>query len=180
MTDIEETTASNESADWSTHDILPQARSRHGGGGLLIAAATFQDESGRHGLSVVQNETAVIRLRLVARRGIRPSAGLHLYDRLGNLVFAVGTKQLRKPLPGMRPGQQMDVTFHLTFSVQPGEYTLSLGCSDTPETESDICELEDQHEGLGPIAVHSLPGMARFYGIARLPIDVTFNPSGEV
>jgi hypothetical protein len=68
------------------------------------------------------------------------------------------------------------VTFHITFSVQPGEYTFSLGCSAQPDKHApDVGELEDQHEGLGPITVYpAAPGEPYFYGIARLPMEVSF------
>jgi hypothetical protein len=68
------------------------------------------------------------------------------------------------------------VTFRITFSVQPGEYTFSLGCSARPEAGlPDVGELEDQHEGLGPLTVYPpAPGEPYFYGIARLPMEVSY------
>jgi ABC-type polysaccharide/polyol phosphate transport system ATPase subunit len=164
-------------ADLLSHDILRRARSRHGSRTLELVAATFQDESGRHALSLRQGETAAIRLLLRAHEPVpTPSAGIHLFDRLGNLVFAAGTAQLRKPLPDMDEGDERVVTFRITFSVQPGEYVFSLGCSAQPEqAPADVSPLEDQHEGLGPLAVYPPPeGQPYFYGIARLPMEVSF------
>jgi ABC-type polysaccharide/polyol phosphate transport system ATPase subunit len=160
--------------DLSAHNILPAARSRHGARGMEIVAATFQNEQGHHALTVAQSQPATIRMLLRAHRPFdRPSAGLHLYDRLGNLVFAAGATQLRVPLPPLRAGDELPVTIRLTFSVQPGEYTLSLGCAEAPAGEVDVGVLQDQHEGIGPIAVHHAgPGFPRFYGIAQLPMEL--------
>ena len=162
---------------FATNDILAGARSRHGARGLEVVAATFQDGRGRHAMALKQGETATLRLKLRANRPFpRPSAGIHLFDRLGNLVFAAGTAQLRRPLPAMEAGGERVVTFRITFSVQPGEYTFSLGCSAQPaEGEPDVSPLEDQHEGLGPLTVYPPPaGEPYFFGIARLPMEVEF------
>ena len=164
-------------SDFKSHDILPGARSRHGGRRLEVVAATFQDSQGRHALSLRQNETATVRLLLRANASFdRPSAGINLFDRLGNLVFAAGSTQLQTPLPAMAAGRERVVTFRITFSVQPGEYTFSLGCSARPEEGlPDVGELEDQHEGLGPLTVYPpAPGEPYFYGIARLPMEVSY------
>jgi ABC-type polysaccharide/polyol phosphate transport system ATPase subunit len=169
--------ATGNHADLLSHDILRRARSRHGSRALELVAATFQDESGRHALSLRQGEIATVRLLLRAREPVpTPSAGIHLFDRLGNLVFAAGTAQLRKPLPDMDEGDERVVTFRITFSVQPGEYVFSLGCSVQPEQgPPDVSPLEDQHEGLGPLTVYPPPeGQPYFYGIARLPMEVSF------
>jgi hypothetical protein len=163
--------------DLLIHDILRRARSRHGGRALELVVGTFQDAQGRYALSVRQGEAATIRLLLRARDPVpTPSAGIHLFDRLGNLVFAAGTAQLRRPLPEMSPGDERLVTFRITFSVQPGEYIFSLGCSVQPEQgPPDISPLEDQHEGLGPLTVYPpTEGQPYFYGIARLPMEVSF------
>lgn len=157
------------------HDILRNARSRHGTRELEVLAATIQDESGNHALSVMQSQTITIRLLMCARRPVQhPSAGLHLFDRLGNLVFAAGTAQLRKEIPPMAAGEERLVTFLLTLSVQPGEYTLSLGCAEIHDNNIDVAPITDQHEGIGPIAVHARQGqMSSFYGISRLPMEAT-------
>jgi lipopolysaccharide transport system ATP-binding protein len=155
-------------------DVLRGARSRHGGRELELLAATIQGEDGGHTMSVLQSQTVIIRVLLRANRRIqRPSAGLHLFDRLGNLVFAAGTAQLRQDVPPMESGEERVVTFRLTLALQPGEYTLSLGCAELAGADANVGVLSDQCEGLGPIAVHVPQGeLARFYGIARLPMEV--------
>ena len=76
----------------------------------------------------------------------------------------------------MAAREERVITFRITFSVQPGEYTFSLGCSAQPdEGQPDVSPLEDQHEGLGPLTVYPPPaGEPYFYGIARLPMEVSY------
>lgn len=156
------------------NDVLRTARSRHGDRALELLAATIEDEAGAHTMSLMQSQVITIRLLIRARQAAQhPSAGLHLYDRLGNLVFAAGTAQLRQDMPPMATGDERLVTFHLTLAVQPGEYTLSLGCAELPAADADVGVFADQCEGIGPITVHVPQGeTARFYGIAQLPMEV--------
>ena len=157
-----------------SQDILRGSRSRYGAGGLRLVAATFQDDGGRHTMTLQQMAAATIRVLLRAVADFeRPSVGIHLYDRLGNLVFAAGTAHLGVTIPPMHAGDERVITLRLTFSVQPGEYTLSIGCSAVPPTGApDVSELEDQCEGLGPIGVAPWPGSPPpFHGIAALPMQ---------
>jgi len=155
-------------------DVLMAARSRHGDGPLRLVAATLAAAGGPAGLSFVQSDVAEFRVLLTAAAAVeRPACGIHLYDRLGNLVFAAGTTQLRVPVPPMRAGDERVLTFRLTLSVQPGEYTLSAGTSEVPPPGPDVGVLHDQAEGIGPIAIHPSDEVpARFYGIARLPLEI--------
>jgi hypothetical protein len=161
-------------ASLSRNDVLPMARSRHGSRELQMVSATFQDDAGSYSTSFQQMRTVTIRVLLKANAPItRPSAGLHLFDRLGNLVFAAGTAQLRRSLPAMQPEDERLVTFRLTLSLQPGEYTLSLGCADLQNPDANVGVFSDQCEGLGPLSVHAPQDqLARFYGIAQLPLEV--------
>jgi ABC-type polysaccharide/polyol phosphate transport system ATPase subunit len=159
------------------NDILPCARARHGEGRLRLIAATLANAHGQSGLIATQGDPIVLRVLLTAAEPFeRPSCGIHLYDRLGNLVFAAGTKQQRVPLPPMSAGDERIITFRLTLDVQPGEYTLSVGCSESTQMSGapDVGVIQDQHEGLGPIAVHPTGETPpRYYGIAKLPLDIT-------
>ena len=156
------------------NDILCRARSRHGAGRLRLVAATFQDEQGRHSTALRQMSAGLVRVLLRANSQFdHPSVGVHLYDRLGNLVFAAGTAHLGLILPPMRQGHELIVALRIKFNVQPGEYILSVGCSAAPPPGApDVSDLEDQCEGLGPIAISpQLGGRPPFHGIAALPMD---------
>lgn len=155
------------------HNILPQARSRHGDRELELLAATFEDGAGKHAMAARMLETATIRLLVTARRAIAsPSAGLHLYDRVGNLVFAAGTRQLRTPFPAMQAGEERVVTLRLGMSVQPGPYTLTLGCGEAAGGPN-VGLVQDRHEGLGPVSVsYDADVTLPFYGAAQLPLDI--------
>lgn len=157
------------------YNILPSARSRIGNQELQVLAATFQNEHGEHSMSVEMMKTATIRVLLQARKPIAsPATGLHLYDRLANLVFAAGTRQLRFPMEPMAAAEERVISFRLRFSVQPGEYTLSLGCSEPSPQGANLGFIHDRHEGLGPISIHyEGTEVMPFYGVALLPMNIS-------
>jgi ABC-type polysaccharide/polyol phosphate transport system ATPase subunit len=159
----------------TAHNILPMAKSRHGSRDLELVAAICQDESAAHTLSIQSTHTVAITLQVRATAVVpRPSCGLHLYDRLGNLVFATGTKQMRVALGPMSAGDERVLTFRLTLNVQPGEYTFSLSCANRSESDlPDIGDTLDHHQGLGPLTVHQPADLLpTFYGIAQLPMEI--------
>lgn len=157
------------------HDVLPGARSRHGSGDLAIEAASFQTDSGAYGMTVEMRRSATIRLLLKANAAIeRPQCGIHVYDRLANLVFAAGSRQRGLEIPRMEAGERVVATMRIGMCVQPGEYTFTLGCGEPSPEGPDAGIVHDRHEGLGPITVvYRGPNPRPFYGLADLPFEVT-------
>ena len=157
-----------------THDILGQARSHHGQGGLSLMGAIVVNHHEEPDLNIQMLGTARLLVLMQANNQVNePSAGIHLYDRFNTLIFAAGTKQLRKELPKMNSGDQVIVDFSLKLNIQAGEYTFSLGCSEPSPDGPNLGIVHDRFEGLGPLNVFSLEtGVLPFYGIAQLPCEV--------
>ncbi len=162
-------------ADLLAHNILGSAKSRHGGGNLEAAALTVENEHGAHSLRIEMTRIATLRVLLRARAAIaEPSVGLNLYDRMANLVFAGGTRQLGVVLAPMAAGEERIVTLRLTCSIQPAAYTFSIETSEPSAEGANFGFLHDKHEGLGPLVVHyDHANTWPFYGIARLPLEIT-------
>ena len=165
-------------ADILEHDILPTARSRHGAGEMKLVAASFVNECGLHAMTVHMQKTATIHLLLKARQAIAaPSTGIQLYDRMNNLVFAAGTRQLRVPLAAFQPDEERIVSFQLDMTVTPGDYTFTVGCGEPSQDGPNAGYIQDRHEGLGPISVYGdNHSTFPFYGIAQLPMRVSVVP----
>lgn len=158
------------------HSFLTSAYSRHGNRGLEIAAARATDMHGNDTFNVSIQDDLLFHLVLHATEDIlEPTSGINIYDRMGNLIFAAGTPQLRHRLPSLRSGQEIVLTFKITFSVAPGEYTFSLIASEPSEGGlPNVGFFHDQVEMLGPIVVIAdETKVYPFYGIAKLPMEVT-------
>jgi hypothetical protein len=156
------------------HNILGSARSRHGEGKLKIVAASICNEQGQYGYDVLLMKEIKIRLLIQAFDAVKnPAAGIDLYDRMNNLVFAAGTRQIGVILAEMVAGDKILLEITLSMQVQPGEYTFSLGCSEPSPENPNMSIDHDRYDGLGPINVFIKDaGVMPFYSIARLPIAI--------
>ena len=159
------------------NNILQANGRRHGAGGLEVVAARVTNPHKKDTLVVPMLGWLHFHLLLRAKEEISdPHTGIHLFDRLGNLVFAAGTRQLKHRLPALKSGQEIVVKLMILFSVQPGDYTFSLGASEPSEEGPNIGYIHDRHEMLGPIVVMADPNeVFPFYGIAQLPMKVSFH-----
>ena len=163
------------------NNILHLARSRHGFRGMEIIAASFINERNEYAMSVEMLGTSTIHILFKAHQTFsNPSIGIDLFDRMNNLIFAAGTRQLRMPLAPIVTGEERVVTFNLDMSIQPGEYTFSLACSEESEEASNFGYVQDRYEGLGPINIHTDTSVTLpFYGIARLPMEIVVHGSSH-
>ena len=157
------------------HDMLPQARSRHGSRRLELVAARFDGPLGVNCLQIEMLGEGTFTLLVQAHTEIaQPHLGFNLYDRMNNLVFAAGNAQLQVVLPALSPGDRLVFCFRLRFTVQPGPYTCTLMASEPGIEGPDAGMFYDVHEGIGPLEVYrpdpetTLP----FYGIAQLPMHI--------
>jgi len=162
------------------HDILGTARSRHGEGKLRIVAASISNEHGQYGYDVLLMKEIKIRMIIQANDVVKsPSAGIDLYDRMNNLVFAAGTRQIGVELADMVAGDKILLEISLAMQVQPGEYTFCLVCSEPSPEHANMGIDHDRCDGLGPINVFIKDaGVMPFYGIAQLPIVIKQLPGG--
>jgi len=165
------------SADILARNILPYGSKRHGAGGIVIAAARVTDTHGRDTLHVPMMGNLYFYLLLRANDEVYdPSTGIQVCDRMGNIVFSAGTRQLGQKLPDLKPGQELVVRIELTFSVQPGEYTFSLGTAEPSSEGPNVGYIHDRLDMLGPIVVSaSFDGILPFHGIAQLPMEINYS-----
>lgn len=172
---VQKKAASEVLKELQAHDLLPRAKSRHGNRQLEIVHAIIENEHGSPSLRVEMTRTLNLRCLLRARGVItEPAIGLNIYDRMANLVFAAGTRQLGMVLEPMREGDERLITMKLTCDLQPGEYTFSIESTEPSAEGPNFGFLQDKHEGLGPLVVHYEHNHTwPFYGMARLPLEIT-------
>jgi len=163
-------------AETVARDILPQARSRHGDRLLEFVAASFTNDRGEPALNVHMMRPGVLRLLLRANQPVAaPAVGLQLFDRMGNLVFAAGTPQRHFHLPALVAGEEVMLEFKLTCTLQLGEYTLGLDASSLNHSDPNAGIFHERITGLGPLKIyHDQGGVMPFYGLAHLPLDITY------
>ncbi len=161
------------------HDILPLAKSRHGERGFEISAAAVETLAGKATWTAEIMESLRLRLLLSASKDIaHPQVGFQLYDRMGTLVFAGGSRQLGRSLAPLHAGEQRIIEFILTCSIQTGDYTISLAAGEPVAENPDLGLWHDCHEHLGPLTITwNKNEVAPFYGIANLPLTMETHDS---
>jgi homopolymeric O-antigen transport system ATP-binding protein len=157
-------------------NVLAGAKSRHGDKALEIVAAAVVDGHGAATWDYEMMHRVTVRMVLRANSAVgRPSAGIQLHDRMGNLVFAAGTPQLLFPMPAFRAGDEVLLDFRVTLSVYPGLYTLSMDAAENDPSDPNLGIFHDRIGGLGPIVVSRHEGgVYPFYGIAQLPMEIAY------
>jgi len=144
--------------------------------GFLVAGV-----DGRAGWSVTSGGTLRFWYLVEAREPCDDlNVGIHLYDRRGILVFAVGTANRDIALPRLAAGERILCVIAVTLSVQPGEYTIlpQLGGW---RGAGDVGVVYDRLESMPPILVtRRLSGLVDpFYGVAELSTEIAWTRRAE-
>ena len=165
----------DEKAEVAANSVLLQAKARHGDRRLEITALDVRNEHQAPSFLVEMTRPFTLRFLVRANEPVaEPAVGLQVFDRMSNLVFASGTRQLGTVVPPMVAGEERILTFTLTCNLQPGEYTLSVEASEPSGEGPNFGFLHDKHDGLGPLTVHYEHNHTwPFYGIARLPLEIS-------
>lgn len=160
-------------------DIAGAARSVHGAQEFRIEHITILNSDQLPAREFKVGEKMHVIMSLHAAKDISdPSAGLHIYDRMNNLIFAAGTRQLQVAFGSFKAQERRVVEFCVEMSIHPGEYTFSAGCSQASEEGPNHGYVQHRLEGLGPVQVVPAPaenGVWPFYGQARLPMTINIH-----
>jgi hypothetical protein len=158
------------------HNLVATARSRHGSQDLELVGVFGVNEQGDESLSVHVQKVLSLLVHLLAHREItQPTIGVHVYDRMGTLVFAAGSQQLGVELPPLTAGRSLHLQLDLTCNLYPGRYTLSVVAGSPSSDGPNTGVFHDVIEGVGPVAVVADEARAMpFFGIAQLPLSVGF------
>ncbi len=165
------------SDDILDNNVIKDEARKNGAGGMRIIAARVTDAFGRDSSQVNLMEPLNFSILIRALKDVlEPNVGIDLFDRIGNLVFCTGATQKNNRLPSIKKGDVICVIFEITFSVQPGQYTFSLGAGEPSNGPNpNIGFVHERVENLGPLTVnYDTTKMLPFYGIALLPTEIQF------
>lgn len=159
------------SSDEMSRRSILTLENRMGSRALEIVAARCRDLAGVDILQFRMNEQLRIELLVKANAAIRePNVGIEIYDKFNMLVYGVSLLNLATQMPPLAVGETRLVTFTLTLSLMPGEYSLSVATADQTETpDPNAGSFLDRHEKLGPLQVSWDRSLMPFYGVANLP-----------
>lgn len=156
------------------HDISQDAKSRHGNEKLRILAVNICNEEEEHTLSVRCHQSMKVKVLLKAEESVaHPAAGVLLFDRMANLVFAAGTPQKSVDMPSMKAGQELVLQFRIAMNLSPEQYSIGVDASEFDPADPDHGDFSDRITGLGPVSVLSEASEHRtFFGMTDLPMEI--------
>ena len=123
-----------------------------------------------------------------ARQACRDlNVGIHLYDRRGILVFAVGTANRDVVFPPLSPGERVICAVDVRLPLGPGEYTVVPQSGGLTAGGPEPGLLHDRLERLPPLVIARPPGPTTpFYGLVALETRIAWaeapaprDPQGE-
>ena len=96
------------------------------------------------------------------------SAGCEVRNRHGQVVFATGLRVARRLIADLPAGQDCFVTLRFQLGLQPGQYTLDVGCG-AGSTEDNTW---DRVLNAALLEISATPDQEVVHGLVKLPYEV--------
>lgn len=144
-------------------------KQRLGDGGVRIARAWLLHADGGAGATYRVGDWAIAVMLVRADRDVRGvSAGCELRNRHGQVVFATGLRVAQRLVAEIPAGCECLVTIRFRLELQPGQYTLDLGCG----AGSDADNTWDRVLNTAVLEVSNAPDQEIVHGLVRLPYEI--------
>lgn len=154
----------------SAPELTLQNKDRLGDGGVRIAQAWLLHADGGASSTFRVGDWAVAVLVVRAGRSVRAvSGGCELRNRHGQVVFATGLRVARRLIDELPADAACSVTIRFRLELQPGQYTLDLGCG----AGSDADNTWDRVVNVAVLEVSEAPDQEVVHGLVRLPYEIT-------
>ncbi len=153
----------------SAPELDLRTKERLGDGGVRIARAWLLHADGGAGATYRVGDWAVVVIVVRAERSVTGvSAGCELRNRHGQVVFATGLRIARRLISDIPVGNECMVSIRFQLELQPGQYTLDLGCG----AGSDADNTWDRVLNTAVLEVSTSPDQEVVHGLVRLPYEI--------
>jgi lipopolysaccharide transport system ATP-binding protein len=163
----------------ATPELSLQGKERLGDGGVRVERAWLLHADGGAGAVYRVGDWALAVMLVRARRAVRAvSAGCELRNRHGQVMFATGLRVARRLIAEIPAGEVCVVTIRFQLELQPGQYTLDLGCG----AGADEDNTWDRVLNAAVLEVSNPPDQEVVHGLVRLPYEIAVAraPAGTV
>jgi len=143
---------------------------RLGDGGVRVEKAWLlhADGTAAGGFRVGDWAQAVVLVR--ASRDVNGvSAGCELRNRHGQVVFATGLRVARRLITSLSAGGSALVAIRFRLELQPGQYTLDLGCGAGGDSDNTW----DRVLNAAVVELSTTPEQEVVHGLVRLPYEIS-------
>ncbi|HVU34794.1 MAG TPA: ABC transporter ATP-binding protein [Opitutaceae bacterium] len=159
----------------SAPELALNDKERLGDRGVRVARAWLLHTDGGPGATYRVGDWAVVVMVVTADRAASGvSAGCELRDRHGQVIFATGLRVARRLIAEIPAGQQAVVSIRFQLELQPGQYTLDLGCGAGREDDNTW----DRVLNATVVEVSTTPDQEIVHGLVRLPYQIGISRLG--
>ncbi len=144
-------------------------KERLGDRGVKISQAWLLQSDGSPGAAYRVGDWVVVAMVVRAERTARAvSAGCEMRNRHGQVVFATGLRVAQRLISEVPAGRECLVNIRFKLEVQPGQYTLDIGCG----AGSDADNTWDRVLNVSVVEVSTTPDQEVVHGLVRLPYEI--------
>lgn len=144
-------------------------KERLGDGGVRVDRAWLLHADGAAGSAFRVGDWASAVILVRAQREVRGvSAGCELRNRHGQVIFATGLRVARRLIAEIPAGQVCTVAIRFRLELQPGQYTLDLGCGAGAEADNTW----DRVLNAAVLEISNPPDQEIVHGLVRLPYEL--------
>jgi lipopolysaccharide transport system ATP-binding protein len=145
-------------------------KQRLGDGGTRVARAWILAADGVATTAFRVGDWCRVILLIQAARPVRAvSGGCELRNRHGQVIFATGLRVVNRLVAELSAGSACLVTIRFQLELQPGQYTLDVGCGAGAQDDNTW----DRVLNAAVVEVSSTPEQEVVHGLVRLPYEIT-------
>lgn len=145
-------------------------KQRLGDGGVRVSRAWLLRADGEAESAFVVGDWCSVTFVVQANRAVTGiSGGCELRNRHGQVVFATGLRVVRRLIAELAAGESRVVTIRFRLELQPGQYTLDLGCGAGASEDNTW----DRVLNVAVLEITSTPELEVVHGLVRLPYEIT-------
>ena len=153
----------------AARDLALADKERLGCGGVRVERAWLLHADGSAGSAFRVGDWAVAVIMLRATRDARAvSAGCELRNRHGQVIFATGLRVAQRLIAEIPTGQVCVVAIRFRLELQPGQYTIDLGCGAAADAEN----IWDRVLNVAVLEISNAPDQEVVHGLVRLPYEI--------
>lgn len=151
-------------------ELLLDDKERLGDEGVRVARAWLLHTDGGAGATFRVGDTALVVLMLKSVRTVRAvSGGCELRNRHGQVIFATGLRVIGRLISELPEGRACLVTIRFRLELQPGQYTLDLGCGAGSSADNTWSRVLNA----AVLEVSNAPDQEVVHGLVRLPYEIS-------
>lgn len=159
---------------WKDYIKINKSLIEYGDKFIEIVDFAIMDSNGQI-LTVINSEQIIhIKMKLIVRQDVaNPIFAVSIKDLKGTEILGTNTNIMRTNIGGLKPGSNLLIDFRQRLSIRPGDYMLSLGCTEYTNTGLTI------HHRLYDVILFQVVSSKEIVGLVDMDSEVQVQVLGN-